>query len=141
MNLILSRRSYTCEIEGELCSSTDNPGNTDTTHFVENDGHYEIVQGKALRQVGIVEVEEEHCQGEYHVLPGQLSVGVAQYPQSDHCCHQSCPTKRVESSAGITYARICMVVIYTRHTEVHRAHIGTQGILYICRYTEHTVYT
>ena len=41
---------------------------TTNAYLVKNNGHYEVIKGKSLSQVGIIKVKEKHSQDQQHVL-------------------------------------------------------------------------
>lgn len=60
-----------------------------STHLAENNGHEEKVEQQRLRQVTVVEGEEEDGEEDGHVLVGGTAVGGTKQLQAGHCDHQS----------------------------------------------------
>ena len=65
----------------------------DAAYLMEQNGNYEIVQGKPLREIGIVEVEEEQSEDEDEVLLGGVGQGTAHQLHTHHGHHKSCTTE------------------------------------------------
>ena len=61
-------------------------------HLVEQNGDDEVIEGKPLREVGIVEVEEEESEGKDEVLLRGVCQGTAYQLHPHHCHHKGCTT-------------------------------------------------
>lgn len=62
---------------------------TCSSHLAENDGHEEEVEQQRLRQMAVIEGEEEDGEEDGDVLVGGAAVGGAEQLQARHCDHQS----------------------------------------------------
>ena len=57
---------------------------------MEQNGDDEVIEGKPLREVGIVEVEEEESEGKDEVLLRGVCQGTAYQLHPHHCHHKGC---------------------------------------------------
>ena len=62
------------------------------THLEKQDSNDEVVKGQPLREVPVVEAEEEESEDEDCVLPRELSPGQPDDLQSRHSHHNGCST-------------------------------------------------
>lgn len=60
-----------------------------SSHLAEDDGHEEEVEQQRLRQMAVVEGEEEDGEEDCHVLVRRAAVGGTEQLQARHCDHQS----------------------------------------------------
>lgn len=60
-----------------------------SSHLAENNGHEEKVEQQCLRQMTVVEGEEENGEQDAHILVGGTAVRGTKQLQAGHCDHQS----------------------------------------------------
>lgn len=61
---------------------------------MEQNGNDEVIKGEPLREVRVVKVEEEECEGEDEILLGCVRQSAAYQLHPHHSHHKGCTTSR-----------------------------------------------